>query len=383
VDTFGRAPKHTTDAYIVWALVESDPENSEKLDLAKEIAALKAEALNADSRGGKDAYFVSLIANVLLQRGDRESAGKLLDRLQEKHLKDGAITGAETSVTRSGGRDLQIETTALAMLGWLRANDARYAGPVKAATRWISQQRGGAGGFGSTQSTILALKALTLHAQKNAHPPEAGEVRLLVGGKPVASKRFTEDDVEVIVLDVPNAEALFPPGVRTDVEIVTDARHAYPFALSVSGSTRTPASGEQCAVRLETRLGRAEAEEGETVPLNVTVENRQKTDQGMAIAIVGLPAGMKVPTDLKQLTDLREKGAVSFFEVRGREVVLYWRELAPEQKVTLTVDLVCDVPGEYRGPASRAYLYYASDQKHWVDPLAIRIRPMEDPVAQK
>jgi alpha-2-macroglobulin-like protein len=94
---------------------------------------------------------------------------------------------------------------------------------------------------------------------------------------------------------------------------------------------------------------------------------------------------MKVPTDLKQLTDLREKGAVSFFEVRGRELVLYWRELAPEQRVTLTVDLVCDVPGEYRGPASRAYLYYTSDHKHWVEPLAVKIRPAgpEDPVVRK
>ena len=89
----------------------------------------------------------------------------------------------------------------------------------------------------------------------------------------------------------------------------------------------------------------------------------------MAVAVVGLPAGMKVPTDLKQLTDLREKGAIDFFEVRGRELVLYWRELAPEQKSTLTVDLVCDVPGEYRGPASRGYLYYNADHKHWVEPL--------------
>ena len=72
LDSFGRAPKHTTDAYIVWALVESDPDDQEKMDLAKEIKALKTEALNQDSRGGKDSYFVALTANVLLNRGDRE-----------------------------------------------------------------------------------------------------------------------------------------------------------------------------------------------------------------------------------------------------------------------------------------------------------------------
>jgi alpha-2-macroglobulin-like protein len=386
LDQFGAAPKHTTDAYILWALVESDPDNAEKLDLTKEIAALKAEALNEGSRGGKDAYFVALTANVLLQRGDREAALKLLDRLREKHQKGGVVTGAETSITRSRGRDLEIETTAVAMLGWLRANEARYAVAVKDATRWIVQQRGGAGGFGSTQSTILALKALVLHARKNAHPAEAGEIKVLVSGKPIATRRFTEADVEVIAIDVPNAEELFPVGVKTPVEIVTDAKHPYPFALSYTATTRTPASSDKCAVRIATKLGRAEATEGETVPLTVTLENRQKEGQGMAVTVVGLPAGLKVPTDLKQLTDLREKGVVSFFEVRGRELVLYWRELAPEQMVTVTVDVVCEVPGEYRGPASRGYLYYASDDKHWAEPLAIRVKPMSGPettVAQK
>src|SRR5262245_22611817 len=113
LDTFGGAPKHTTDAYIVWALVESDPDDKENLDLKKEIEAIKTEAMNENSTGGKDAYFVALVANVLLHRGDRESAHKLLDRLQEKHVKNGAVTGAVTSITRSGGRDLEIETTAI------------------------------------------------------------------------------------------------------------------------------------------------------------------------------------------------------------------------------------------------------------------------------
>jgi hypothetical protein len=376
LDTFGGAPKHTTDAYIVWALVESDPDNAENMDLAKEIAALKAAALDENSTGGKDAYFVALVANVLLHRGDRQSAHQLLDRLKDKHAKAGAVTGAVTSITRSGGRDLAIETTALTMLGWLRANDPKYATAIKDATKWISQQRGGYGGFGSTQSTIMALKALTLFAKKSAHPAESGEIKLMVGGKEVAVRKFSEKDVEVIGLDVANAEAVFRAGEATDVEIVTDAKQPYPFALSYTYTTLTPVSAEKCAVKIGTRLGKAEAGEGDTVPLAITLENKQNKGQGMAIAIIGIPAGMKVPTDMKQLTDLREKGQLAYFETRGRELVLYWRELAPEQKIALTIDLVCDVPGIYRGPASRGYLYYDADHKHWVEPLAVKIAPL-------
>ena len=175
---------------------------------------------------------------------------------------------------------------------------------------------------------------------------------------------------------VEKPEAAFKLGEASDVEIVTDAKQAYPFSLTYSYTTLTPLSGEKCAVKLGTKLTRTEATEGDTVPLSVTVENRQKQGQGMAVAIVGLPAGLKVPTDLKQLTDLREKQQIGYFEVRGRELILYWRELAPEQKIALSIDLVCDVPGIYRGPASRGYLYYDADHKHWVEPLAITIAAM-------
>ena len=140
-------------------------------------------------------------------------------------------------------------------------------------------------------------------------------------------------------------------------------------------------------MRLATKLARPEANEGETVPLTVTLENRQKQGQGMAVAIVGIP-GRDESSDRYEATDRpsRKERRSAYFEIRGRELMLYWRELAPEQKIKFTVDLVCDVPGEYRGPASRGYLYYNADHKNWVEPLSIRVFPMapkDEAVAQK
>jgi hypothetical protein len=40
-------------------------------------------------------------------------------------------------------------------------------------------------------------------------------------------------------------------------------------------------------------------------------------------------------------------------------------------------DLVCRVPGEYSGPASRAYLYYNADFKHRVGPLKVTVAARE------
>ena len=91
---------------------------------------------------------------------------------------------------------------------------------------------------------------------------------------------------------------------------------------------------------------------------------------------------------MKQLKDLAqlkktgpngelEAGDISFFEVSGRQLILYWRDLKPEAKIEVSVDLVADIPGEYAGPASRAYLYYNADHKCWVAPLKITIEAAE------
>ncbi len=99
----------------------------------------------------------------------------------------------------------------------------------------------------------------------------------------------------------------------------------------------------------------------------------------MTVAIIGLPSGLAVPEDAQQLKALTrlEKNGISAWELRGRELILYWRDLAPDAKIDVELDLVCRLPGVYRGPASRAYLYYDADRKFWVEPLNIRIAAAE------
>ena len=56
-------------------------------------------------------------------------------------------------------------------------------------------------------------------------------------------------------------------------------------------------------VRLNTSLTRSAAAEGDTVRLSVKIENQSDKGQGMATAIIGLPGGMTIPEDLKQLKE--------------------------------------------------------------------------------
>jgi len=372
LDSFGRAPDDITNAYIVWALTESGKDDDVRLELA---------TLAGQAKTSKDPYFLALVATSLINRGQTEEGTTLLKRVAVAQQADGHLDAAHTSITGSGGRDLQIETTALAVLGWLKANrPGEFNAPLQKAIRWIGQQRGGYGGFGSTQSTILALKALIAFANANKKTVESGALRLSVGNQIVANLDFAAGAQEALLLTMPDAEKQLKAGKNT-VGIEITGKNIFPYTLSWSYQTLKPANPSDYPVRLQTRLDRAQASEGEPVHLTVIVENTQDKGQGMAVAIIGLPAGLTLPEDMKQLKDharLRndgtEKGLISAWETRGREVILYWRDLAPRQKIEVPLDIICRVPGEYSGPASRAYLYYNADLKHWVEPLHMTIQ---------
>lgn len=64
---------------------------------------------------------------------------------------------------------------------------------------------------------------------------------------------------------------------------------------------------------------------------------------------------------------------IAFYEIRGREIVLYWRGMAASDTIDLHVDVVAKIPGTYTGDASRAYLYYTDELKSWAPGLATTV----------
>jgi hypothetical protein len=373
LDSFGRAPDDITNAYIVWALTESGKED----DVSRELNALQDQA-----KTSSDPYFLALVGNSLLNRDRRNEANDLLKKLIEAQKPDGHLDAARTSITGSGGRDLQIETTSLTLLAWLKAQRPDlFNVPLQKAVGWIGKQRGGYGGFGSTQSTILALKALIAYAKANKKTAEAGELILYVGDDAVVRRPFAAGVQDALVLELPEPEKHLKPG-KNQLRVEVTGRSVFPYTAGWTYQSLKPPSVEGCPVSLTTKLDRQTAAEGETVGLTARLENRSGKGQGMAVAIIGLPAGLTLPEDMKQLKDMArlrnngtERGEIDAWETRGRELVLYWRDLAPDKKIEVHLDLICRVPGEYRGPASRGYLYYNADHKCWVEPLQMVIQP--------
>ncbi|MBI2922131.1 MAG: A-macroglobulin complement component [Planctomycetes bacterium] len=350
LDSFGGAPDDITNAYIVWALLQAGEKG-----LEKEIAAVKERAGQTE-----DSYFLGLAANILIDAKD-PGAADVVAKLSKKQEKDGCVRGAKTSITRSGGLGLEIETTSLAILAWIRAPGSE-ANSEKAAVWLVEQCKGGR--FGSTQSTIMALRAILGYDAAHARPTAPGTLVLAVDGREIGRMPFTPDSTGV--LELPSFAGAMTAGSHK-VELTMENGSEMPYAIDVRYSSPKPANSDACPVRLATSLSAKEIKEGETVDVNVTLRNTKNEGQPMTVALVGLPGGLEPRHD--QLKELVKSGAVDFYEVRGREVVLYWRCLKPDQETKLLISCVAAVPGTYRGPASRAYLYYTDEEKQWCEGL--------------
>src|SRR5439155_9610256 len=132
-----------------------------------------------------------------------------------------------------------------------------------------------------------------------------------------------------------------------------------PYAIAVSFNSVTPSSSDACKLTLKTELKDTEIAEGSPTQANVTITNRTDEILPTPIAIIGLPGGLEVRHE--QLKELVKAQRIAAYEVRGREVILYWRDLAPNAKLEIPLSATAAVPGTYTGPASRAYLYYSDE----------------------
>ena len=350
LDSFGRAPAPTTDAYIVWSILESG-ENPQSL--AKEIEQVKASAFN-----GNDSYIIALAANILYLADDKTSADLLLEKLASATSDSGAVDGSTTSITGSGGDALTIETTSLALLAWLR-NDEQWAAQVEQSIKWLFE-RSKSGRFGSTQSTILALKAINAYDAARAVPKQPGSVQLYVNGnafgQPVAFNETSKGAIEL-----PDFSSELTTG-QHQVELRMADGSKMPFALEVTYNTPLPNNAATLPVSLTTTLSHSQVPEGEPVELHATITVAED-NVPTPIAIIGIPAGLELRHD--QLKELVGKDSISAYEVRDSELILYWRALKAGETRVIPVSLTADIPGTYTSPASRIYPYYTDEQKLW------------------
>jgi len=147
-------------------------------------------------------------------------------------------------------------------VAWLKS--PAFAVQANQAVKWIVAHRQGGGGFGSTQATILALKALVEHAKANRRTANAGTLTVERAGHTLGQHSFSAGMRETIAIDGMEA-ALTAGDNRLDDQ--SQRRQTRCPTCSTSATARSSPRAVSVSRALVTKLASAKVKAGETVAL--------------------------------------------------------------------------------------------------------------------
>jgi hypothetical protein len=311
----------------------------------------------------RDPYTLALVCNALLAiepQGD--AVTPYLVALREMKRLAGAgqyvwwEAGPEGRTLFYGaGRCGDVETTALACLALLKGGQAPEA--VRGGLAWLVLRRGSAGTWGSTQATVLALKALLAGTANAAERNPARRVEIALDGKAVQELTIPADQSEV--MKQVNLAPLVARG-RHRLRL-TDLNHsavAYQVAFSYHTAPRAEAGRDLLA--LQVSYDRSKLRSGEFVTALASVSNRGSGPAPMVMVEVPLPPGFTLETE--ELTKLVEAGTAAKFQQAPGKSLLYLRSLNPGQTLQFKYRLRATMPGTVTAAPAVAYEYYDPDR---------------------
>lgn len=343
-DRFASVPNAVANIYIVYALTQAGMGS----EIQPEYRAAVTSALS-----GKDGYQLAMMALAASNMKNESDYRQLMNALAG--LYRNAMLPAATSVVNSGGQSLKVETLALYALALMREPSLPTGRIAEIISTILAQKT--YYGYGSTQATVFALQALVNYRKLIGNVAANSQVSFTINGKEVNPG----DGLDSLLQEGANTF-----GVRYGREEET-----IPYNLELGYSTLMPPNSEKAVLKLDTRLAASRVKTGETVRLTLEVRNQQAILQPMAIAKIGIPAGLAVQP--WQLKELLEKKEVAYYEIFDNYLVFYWMGFAPGGTKTINLDLKAEVPGIYKGKASNTSLYYTPEHRHWNEGLEVEI----------
>jgi len=278
-----------------------------------------------------------------------------------------AKTDGETAHwTRSGDAaynygDRRVLTTSIATLGLLRSG--RQPGTADSALAWIAQQKRGDGGWGGTQNTVMALKALVA-GQTGIGTTPVGTLTVTHDGERVADHEFTSvnrDEVRTFVLPATSGE--------NDYEITAPGNGTLYYEQRTDYHVPWSATDGSEQLSLDLAYNRTTLRTGETLTANVTLSNAGPT---VGTALVTLPVAPGFAPDTAALDRLVERGVASRYDVRDEGVVLYVEDL--DDSISFGYHLRATNPGRVASGTAEVYDYYRPETRATDEPVTLRVR---------
>ncbi|PXY45916.1 TonB-dependent receptor plug domain-containing protein [Flavobacterium hydrophilum] len=342
------------NAYIVYVLSEVGQK-----DFHKQYETAFNEALES-----KDLYRMELMALTSFNLNKMQEYKQLMKlikaAIEKQKFKD---LKAEQSIINSYGRSMSTEIASLYALALLK--EGQITREVSDALDYIQSSKS-VYGFGSTQATALALKAITEYTKIASYTAPLRDAMLNLNNQPIdVSQKEKDGNVILKNLNVNAGNNNF------SIQIPDEA--SVPYLFYVQYQTYIPNNSNNCKLALKTKIANNAVKISETARVEIEIQNKSTLQLSNPIARIGIPGGLT--PEPWQLKELVEKNIVDYYEIFDSELVLYFRKLDGRENRKVNIDLKAIIPGKYKGVASSVYLYYENENKNWNSGIEVEVVP--------
>ena len=358
-------------AYIAWSL-ENTGYQGTAVEQAKQFVE---KHMNAKM----DSYTLAVVANFATDYGNgdhgkdreftRQAMQLLLDARTEKD--EQAWWSADETGVYSTGASASVETTGLAAQALLKWGEA--SGTARKAMSYIASKKDAGGTWGTTQATIMALRALLLATEKGAADTR-GTLVVLLNGKPAEKLVLTPENNDLLHQFV--FKGIDSQSAST-VEIQFEGKGG--LAYQVVGSYFLPwdqkPAGE--ALSIDVAYDRTQLEQDDIATAIATVRNNLNKTANMVMVDLGIPPGFDLLSedlqDYQEKSAGRKSGHLAKFSLTATQAILYFDSFAPGDTVTVKFRLRAKYPIRARTFKSRVYEYYDPEVSSVARPVQLEV----------
>jgi len=380
-------------AYIAWSL-ENTGYQGPAVDKAKQF-------IESHMNGKVDVYTLAVVANFATDYGtadhgkDREFTRQAMQLLLDAHTEkdEQAWWSADETGVYATGTSASVETTGLAVQALLKWGEA--SGTARKAMNYIASKKDASGAWGTTQATIMALRALLLATEKGAADVR-GTLEVLLNGNPVEKLTLTPDNNDLLHqfvfknIETRNLESKDVESKNVEVRRIEEPERAATveirfegkggLAYQIVGSYFIPWDEKPAneALSIDVAYDRTHLAQDDIAAATATVKNNLPKSANMVMVDLGIPPGFDLLSeDLQTYVEKsagQKSGRLEKFSLTATQAILYFDSITPGNTVTLHFRMRAKYPIRARTFKSRVYEYYDPDISSIARPVQLEVR---------
>ena len=355
------------NAYIIWALSEVVPKD-ERLEKSVSYLENKIDEIS-------DNYTLALLANIFANTENKNLANEVLKMINQniQTSENGAyITSGITDYYGTRGKYQNIQATALTSMALtkLNSNEKNNSEFIE----FLVSQKDARGSWGTTQGTILALKAINSYTQNSDLKDQTITVKLNDQEQKIDIKENALDvyELEFDNVSKENRFSIDMKKGKITYEIIKNYYQKYDDLeknenLVVTQNIRTEQTVDEVNQTINTN---AFAKVNDILNQTITVKNNEEYIENGLLEI-NIPQGT-TPIE-ESLLNLKYKGLIEKYEYNYNKINIYLRSFEVGREITLDIQYRALYPETITGAAIRFFDYYNPDVEGICNPVNIGI----------